>query len=138
MAYVKNVAAAVFLAATSHDAQGKAFHVLDTERTSIQEFYEMLLKIYLPLKKSKVIHLPFWMGRLIGAVISFASKATNVRRPLADPTHYAVYSISKNLDFDNRFFLELMRRSEEKVWSKEEGIEELINHAKIEKQMSLN
>lgn len=125
LAHVRNVAAGIYLAATSKQAEGQAFHVLDSEYTTINDYYEMLLEIYFPERKPKPISLPFWLGKLFGASISLASNVLNLDQPIADPSHYAVYVVSKNLDFDNKLFLNLMSQGGQHVWTKSEGIQEL-------------
>lgn len=125
LAHVRNVASAIFLAAISKEAEGKAFHVLDSESTTINEYYEMLLSIYYPSRKPEPICLPFWMGKIFGASITLVSNILNADQPVIDPSYYALYSISKNLDFDNQFFLNLMREHGQRIWTKEDGIQEL-------------
>lgn len=138
LAHVRNVAAGIYLAATSKQAEGQAFHVLDSEYTTINEYYKMLLEIYYPARKPKPISLPFWLGKLFGSSITLVSNALNLDQPFADPSHYAVFSISKNLDFNNHFFLDLMSGNSEKVWLKKEGIEELVRFVKSKAAVSLS
>lgn len=135
LAHVHNVASAIFLAATLKQAEGKAFHVLDSEFTTINDYYEMLLGIYFPARKPKPLFLPFWMGKIFGALITLVSNALDLDKPISDPSHYAVYTVSKNLDFDNQLFLKMMISGGQRIWTKAEGVQELSEAALHDKSL---
>lgn len=108
LAHVKNVAKAAYLGAFSPRAQGRAFQVLDPRHTTIDEFYRMVAAMYFPHKKFRTITLPLWCGQVIGTISTGLSNLLNLKRPLWDPTLYALYSVSRNLDFSPQSFLDLL------------------------------
>lgn len=126
LAHVRNVAAAIYFTAVSPDAAGQIFNIVDNEVTSIDEFYRIVGKIYLPGKNFRSIILPFWIGYLIGWIVSHVSNILNLNRPFVDPSLYALYSVSKNLDFSNRKLAELFKKHNYRPITREEGVEELI------------
>lgn len=125
LAHVRNVAMATFLAAADPEAGGLAINVVDNERTAMDEFYRMLAAVYLPGKRLRTIVLPFWTGQLIGGFISAVSNLLNLDRPFTDPSYYALYSVSRNLDFGNRRMNELLKRADRRAVTRDEGFEEL-------------
>lgn len=108
LAHVNNVAKAACLGAFSPNAQGRAIQVLDQRRTTIEEFYRMVAATYFPRNKFRTLTLPLWCGQLIGAISTGLSNLFNLKKPLWDPTLYALYSVSHNLDFSPQSFLELL------------------------------
>lgn len=130
LAHVRNVAAALFVAATAPDAAGKAINVLDNETTTIDEFYRILGSIYLPEKVLRSITLPLWIGQGFGSMVSGLSNWLNCEHPFADPSLYALHSVSSNLDFSNARFLKLLAQAGRSVVSRDEGIRELREWAK--------
>ena len=125
LAHVRNVAAATYLAATLHSASVQAINVVDSEHTCIDDFYRIIARICLPGKRFKTITLPFWVGYIFGATVSCISKMLNLQVPFIDPSRYALYSVSRNLDFNNKKLLALFEKSGRKIISLEEGIQEL-------------
>lgn len=125
LAHVKNVAVATFLAATLDTATGKAINILDSERTSIGEFYRMVADTYFPGRKFRSITMPFWVGATIGGIVSALSNLLNLKRPFMDPSLYALYAVSTNLDFSNERFLALMTEGGEHCVTREAGLLEL-------------
>jgi nucleoside-diphosphate-sugar epimerase len=101
LAHVRNVATACVLAAVRPEAAGRAINVLDDDVTSIDSFYRLLADVYLPGKRHGVVTLPLALGRIFGATVSAVSNALNLDRPFVDPSHYALYAVSRNLDFSN-------------------------------------
>lgn len=124
LAHVRNVATTLMLAARSAQA-GLTVNVLDDEVTSIDGFYRMLASAYLPGKAFRTLCLPFWTGRLMGSVISAVSTALNLDHPFADPSYYALYSVSRNLDFSNRRMNALFAGAGRRPVTREEGLKEL-------------
>ena len=129
LAHVRNVAAATFIGATLPEAAGLAVNVADSERTTMDEFYRLLAEVYLPGKRFRTVTLPFWTGWLAGAVISAVSNVLNLAKPFADPSLYALYSVSRNLDFGNARLLDLLRTAGRHLVTREEGLVELLTRS---------
>ncbi|EKD28932.1 MAG: NAD-dependent epimerase/dehydratase [uncultured bacterium] len=126
LAHVKNVATVIYLAAMLPEMTGISLHVLDEEYTTSDEFYRMLIRVFYPEKKNiPSITFPFWFGRIIGYINTLISDLFNLSHPWMDPTLYALYSVSSNLDFDNNKFLEIIKQSGKPIYTREQGIEEL-------------
>ncbi len=125
LAHVRNVAKACFLAATRSEAAGQALNVLDSERTSIDEYYRIVARIFMPDKRFRTVCLPLGVGLAVGAAISSVSTWLGRDRPVSDPSHYAVYAVSRNLDFSNRRMLDLFHIAGERLVTRDEGIAEL-------------
>ena len=125
LAHVDNVAQAIFLAATLDVAAGQSVNVADSEHTTIDEFYRLLATIYYPKKKYRTISMPFWTGYLLGMFISGVSNLLNRRRPFMDPSLYALYSVSRDLDFDNRRWLQWMAAADRHPITREEALGQL-------------
>ncbi len=129
MAHVENVAAAIYLAASHPDAAGIAINVVDDERTTMDEFYRIIARLYLPERKFGRMIIPLWIGQCIGAVVSGFSNLFNMNRPFADPSFYAVHAVSHNLDFSNRRMKELFAKAGIPLKTREQGIQAIAeNH----------
>lgn len=126
LAHVRNVAMATYLAATRPEAAGQAINVVDTEHTSMDEFYRILARVYLPHKAFKTLTLPFWVGYIIGAFVSAISNVLNLDRPFTDPSLYALYSVSRNLNFSNQKLQDLFEQAGRQMFTKQNGINELL------------
>ena len=107
LAHVKTVALANYLGAFHPEAIGKSIQVLDPGKTSIDEFYWQVATSTYPQKKYKTLCLPLWLGLAFGALSTCLSNLCNTKKPIFDPTFYAVLSISHNLDFSSTFFEKL-------------------------------
>jgi len=125
LAHVQNVALTIFLAATAQDAVGQAVNVVDDERTTMDEFYRILARVYLPRKTFKTITLPFWLGQCVGRIVSRVSNLLNLDRPFADPSFYALYAVSHNLDFSNNRMKALVAKAGYSLVTRESGIHEI-------------
>ena len=125
LAHVRNVALVIFLAATAGDAAGKAVNIVDDEHITMDEFYRILAAVYLPHKKLKTVTLPFGIGQCVGSVISGISNMLNLDRPFADPSFYALYAVSHNLDFSNKRMKQLVAEVGCSLFTREEGVREL-------------
>lgn len=130
LAHVRNVAMTCFLAATSDRAAGRAVNVLEDEVTSVDEFYRILARLYLPGRRFRTACLPLWIGRIFGAVSSGLSNLLNRDHPFMDPSYYAVYAVSRNLDFGNRRMRELFAEAGRAPVTRAEGIRELETPAR--------
>ena len=111
MVHVSHVAKANYLAAVSRRALGEAINVLEPQKVSMDDFYRMIAEKYLPDKKHKTVVLPFWLGVCIGGIVSCISNLLNLKNPFIDPSLYALYSTSKNLDFSCEKYQNLMKES---------------------------
>ena len=109
LAKVTNVALAAYLASFQALAQGRAIQVLDEKYTTIDDFYRQIAAQFYPGKKYRTICLPMWCGIIIGAFSTILSNLLNTTKPVYDPTLYALYSVSRNLDFSSSSFKELER-----------------------------
>lgn len=125
LAHVRNVAAALFLAATHPEAAGQAITVLDEERTTMEEWYRLLAGIYLPQKKFRSVALPLWLGRAFGLPVSALSNLLNRERPLTDPSYYALFAVSHNLDFGRQRLAALFKATAYRPVTREAGLQEL-------------
>ncbi len=120
LAHVDRVAKACFIAAFHPQARGKAFHVLDPERTSMEDFYRRVAAEHLPGKRFRTLCLPLWCGAVIGACSTLLANLLNLGQPLWDPTLYALHSVSRNLDFSPAFFEFLERTMPNSLREREE------------------
>ncbi|OGR78654.1 MAG: hypothetical protein A2X32_05240 [Elusimicrobia bacterium GWC2_64_44] len=125
LAHVRNVAAAVLLGAEAAAAAGLAVNVIDSERTSADEFYRLLASVYLPERSFKSVTLPFAAGRALGTGITAVSNLLNLDRPFMDPSLYALYAANCSLDFDNTRLKDLFAGAGRALVTRAEGIDEL-------------
>ena len=125
LAHVRNVAAAAYLAAVSPRAAGRAIHVLDNERTSIDEWTRLVAALFLPGRRFRTLHLPMALGATIGWPVERISSALNLDHPFADPTRYAARAVGANLDFDNGRLRALFASAGRALTTREEGLREL-------------
>ena len=125
LAHVRNVAAAAYLAATLPRARGRAINVLDDERTTTDELYRHLAAVYLSGKRFRSVTLPVWLGRLFALPVTLLSDLFNCLQPVADPSLYALATVSSNLDFSNRRFRELMSAGGRTLFTRDAGLQEL-------------
>lgn len=125
LAHVDNVAQAILLAATRDEAAGRAVNVLDSERTSIDEFYRLLGRACLPRRNWRTLKLPWWFGQALGSTVSALGNTLNMNRPPLDPSLYALYAVSRDLDFSNARWLEWMTAAGRRPVTREEGLAQL-------------
>lgn len=125
LAHVQNVALTTFLASVDPDIGGQAVNVVDDEQTTMDEFYRILADLYLPHKTFHTITLPFWVGQTVSSPISWISNLLNLDTPFADPSFYALYSVSHNLDFSNHRMKKLMTQANRPWVTRAEGIKEI-------------
>ncbi len=109
LVHVDYLARAIFAAVSLCQANGQAFNVLESENVSIDGYYRMIAKRYMPEKHFRTIYLPMWVGILCGWIISTMSNILDLKKPFTDPSLYALYSISSNLDFSNAKCEELIK-----------------------------
>lgn len=128
LAHVKNVATATYLAATEKTALGKTINVLDKEKVSIDDFYSALASIFFPNKKFLRVYIPTLVITPLTKLITFISNVFDLKKPFIDPSHYALHSVSSNLDFSNAFFVKLTEQAGHKIITYQEGLDELRTH----------
>ena len=109
LAHVDRVAGACFIAAFHPQARGRAFHVLDPERMSMEDFYRRVAAEYFPGRRYRSLCLPLWCGVVPGVFSTALARLLNLEHPPWDPTLYALRFVSSNLDFSPAFFEELER-----------------------------
>ena len=101
LANVKNVAKAIVSVSMCNDFDKQAITIIDPEKTTIDEYYRQVAAKYFPEKIFKSISLPFFVGKLIGFISTSISNLFKLKRPIFDPTYYAVHHVSSNLDFSS-------------------------------------
>jgi nucleoside-diphosphate-sugar epimerase len=125
LAHVHNVAMTILAATTLSDAAGLSVNVVDDEKTTMDEFYRILAKVYLSEKRFWSITIPFWIGWCVGLIISGVSNMFNLKKPFMDPSFYALYSVSHNLDFGNKRMQQLLEKAGYRLTTRESGILEI-------------
>lgn len=111
LAHVENVCRTLHAAMVLPEAGGEGVTVLDSRRVTVSEYYRELTAEFLPGKRLREMTLPMALIRPIAALSTALSK----RKPLFDPTLYALDTVSHNLDFSNSRMLS---------WLKKAGLEE--------------
>lgn len=101
LANVKNVANTIVAVSEFDDFNNQAITIIDSKKTTIDEYYREIATRYFPDKKFKNLYLPLWVGKFLGIISTTLSNLFNLRQPLFDPTFYAVHHVSSNLDFSS-------------------------------------
>ena len=109
LANVKNVADVIVRVSETDDFDNQAVNIIDPEITTIDGYYRMIAEKYYPQKTFREIYLPLWIGKLIGLVSTFVSNILKRKRPVFDPTFYAVHHVSSTLDFSSKKMNEILR-----------------------------
>jgi 2-alkyl-3-oxoalkanoate reductase len=130
LAHVRNVASAAYAAATLPEAGGLATNVLDDEFTTCDELYRLLAEVYLPGRKLASVTVPVWAAWPWAAAVSALSGALNLPHPLADPSLYALRTVSSSLDFGNRRLHALLDAAGRRLVTRDEGLHELAAEAR--------
>ena len=118
LANVKNVAKTIVAVSETSEYDNQAITIIDSKKTTIEEYYRSIAKKYFPDKKFKTVTLPFWIGKLIGLISTVLSNLLNKRQPIFDPTFYAVHHVSSNLDFSSMKMEKILRQYENKIREK--------------------
>ena len=137
LAHVRNVASALYLAATRPEVAGQAINVLDPEYTTNDEFFRMLGAAYLPGKRFANVIVPTGLGMAIGVVVTAVSNLLGRDEALTDPSLYSARLTSSHLHFDNSRFLTLMRLGGRKLVSRETGLRELVEDGVLQRVAAL-
>jgi nucleoside-diphosphate-sugar epimerase len=114
LAHVENVCRTLHAAMVLPEAGGKGVTVLDSKFTTLSEYYHEMAREFLPTKKIREVSLPLWTVWPLAWMSSTLSR----RKPLFDPTLYALDTITHNLDFSNKRMLS---------WLVAAGLEEYKN-----------
>ena len=131
LAYVGNVALAALAAAESPGAAGQVFNVVDREFITLEAFYRLLLKAFVPRRgRVRSVTLPLWLGWLPGALTTGLSAALGRERPLFEPTLYGLRSVSCNLDFRGRKFEGLISDAGLRPTNFDSGMAHLVDWAR--------
>ncbi len=101
LACVERLADCVVKLSETDEYNGQAINIIDDKRISIDEYYREVLKKNFPKKKVLFLNLPLWLGKMIGSISTFLSNLLQLKKPLFDPTYYAVCHMSANLDFSS-------------------------------------
>jgi len=111
LVHVGTVALAAVLAAHRPEVAGQALNVIDDERVSVDAFYRKVAAEFLPGKRFRTVALPYWIGWLLAAPVTAISNLLNLRHPFADPSLYALRTVSHNLEFGNERLRALLQAS---------------------------
>ena len=104
---------------------------MDGERTSIEEFYRILLSIFFPERVGmRSVTLPFAAGWVLGCTSTALSNRLGRSHPLFDPSLYGLYSVSRDLDFSNRRLADLFVLASVTLVDRETAIGELRRWAR--------
>ena len=100
LAYVGNVARMAYAAATSAAALGEAYNVVDPEPATMDEYYRMLIALFLPERRHmRSVTLPFWMAWPMAALSTTLSTLLGGDQPLFDPTLYGLRHVAHSQEF---------------------------------------
>ena len=108
LANVETLAKVVYNCCLTDEYTGQAINIIDTKKTTIDEYYRELGAKYFPDKRFYTITLPMWIGKIIGVTSSILSYILKTKHPVFDPSYYALHHVSSNLDFDNSRMLKIL------------------------------
>ena len=112
LANVKNVAKTIVAVSETDEFDNDAITIIDSEKTTIDDYYRNIAQKNFPDKKFRNLYLPFWAGKFIGFISTSLSNLLGLREPIFDPTFYAVHHVSSNLDFSNEKMLRAIKTLE--------------------------
>lgn len=105
---VENVAKVIVCTSMTNRYDNQAVTIIDSKKTTIDEYYRGIAQKYLPDKNFKTITFPFWVGKLLGFISSTLSNLLKLKEPIFDPTYYAVHHVSSNLDMSSKKMEEII------------------------------
>lgn len=108
LANVETLAKTVYNLTLTNDYNGQAVNIIDSKKTSLDDYYRQLMKENFPNKKYISVTLPMWFGKILGFISSTLSYLLGTKHPIFDPSYYALHHISSNLDFDNKKMLKIL------------------------------
>ena len=131
LAFISNVTRIVRIAAEAEEARGEAYNVVDRERTTVDEYYRLIIDRFLPEKQGMTaITVPRLAGELFGRVSSALSRLLGCHHPLFEPSHYGVQVVSSDLDFSHQKSEALLRRNGLDLISRNEALQSLAAAAR--------
>ena len=112
LADVRRVAEAAYLAATTSRWDGDGVTVIDSRRITAEDFYRETAARLFPGRKFRTLCLPMWLGVCIGRLSSFIAAVLRLSHVPFDPSYYALKTVSSNLDFVDKSFLDDISKEE--------------------------
>lgn len=106
LADVRRVAEAAYLAATTNRWDGDGVTVIDARRITVEEFYREMAARHFPERHYRTVCLPMWVGVCLGRLSSGLAAVLRLTHVPFDPSYYALKTVSSNLDFVDRSFME--------------------------------
>ncbi len=102
LAYVGNVARVACAAATSDTALGEAYNVVDPEPITMDEYYRMILDLFLPgQQRKRSLTVPFCLAWPVAALSTVLSDLLDRPRPIYDPSLYGLRHVTHSQDFSS-------------------------------------
>jgi nucleoside-diphosphate-sugar epimerase len=100
LAYVGNVARVAYAAAIHPAALGEAYNVVDPEPATMDEYYRLLLEIFLPeMREKRSVTVPFRLAWPLAALSTALSTLLGRHQPLFDPSLYGLRHVAHSQDF---------------------------------------
>lgn len=100
LAYVGNVARIAYVAATCNAALGEAYNVVDPEPITMDEYYHLLIDLFLPAQRSKrSLTVLFRLAWPVAALSTILSNLLDRQHPIYDPSLYGLRHVAHSQDF---------------------------------------
>ncbi len=100
LAYAGNVARVAYAATTCGDALGESYNVVDPEPTSMEEYYRLLIDLFLPEQRGKrSVTLPLALIWPLAALSTAVSTLLDRCHPVFDPSLYSLWHVTHSQDF---------------------------------------
>jgi nucleoside-diphosphate-sugar epimerase len=126
LAYVGNVARVACAAATDEAALGEAYNVVDPEPATMDEYYRMLIALFLPGQRSKrSVTLPFWMAWPVAALSTALSTLLGRDQPLFDPTLYGLRHVAHSQEFSGAKAMKMVESCGVRLIDREAALKEM-------------
>jgi nucleoside-diphosphate-sugar epimerase len=126
LAYVGNVARVAWAAATSDAAPGEAYNVVDPEPTSVDDYYRLLIDLFLPERSGiRSLSLPLALAWPTAALSTAVSKLLNRQHPIYDPSLYGLWHLSHSQDFSGQKAARLLAGCGDAFINRRSALEEL-------------
>jgi len=125
LAYVGNVARVAWGAAHWDDALGEAYNIVDPEPTTMDGYYRMLARWFLPeAAERRSLTLPYGVGFLLGAASSTLSALLDRTHPVLDPSLYGLQHVAHDQHFCAAKVRDLLARHGETLVDRETALRE--------------